>query len=234
MVTGAGRGIGRAMAEALARLGASVAVNDIVAERAEETAALINDAGGRAAAFAADVGQHAAVLEMAAAVEKELGPADLLVNNAGIPGSFPAFKFVDSQPSDWEPFLRVNLYGVLHCCHAFAPAMKERGWGRVVTISSEAWRMGTDYGISMYAAGKAGAIGFMRQLASELGRDGVTANCISLGELDNLPLPDDYFARYPVARAGSADDVVALLLYLVSDEAAWMTGQVLPLNGGLS
>jgi NAD(P)-dependent dehydrogenase (short-subunit alcohol dehydrogenase family) len=74
----------------------------------------------------------------------------------------------------------------------------------------------------------------MRQLASELGHDGVTANCISLGELDNLPLPDDYFARYPVARAGSADDVVALLLYLVSDEAAWMTGQVLPLNGGLS
>jgi NAD(P)-dependent dehydrogenase (short-subunit alcohol dehydrogenase family) len=109
--------------------------------------------------------------------------------------------------------------------------MCERRFGRIVTISSEAWRVGSAWGISMYAAGKAGAIGFTRQLACEVGPLGVTANCISLGEMDNLPA--ELGKRYPTLRLGRADDVGAAVVYLASKEAEWVTGQVLALNGGL-
>ena len=233
VVTGAGRGIGQGIATTLAARGVAVAVNDMHGDRCREVVEQIRAAGGTAAAFECDVTDLAAVEAMAAAVADELGPADILVNNAGIPETFIPKKFRDSSPEDWDPFIRVNLYGVFHCVRAFADSMCERSWGRIVTISSEAWRTGTPMGISMYAAGKAGAIGFMRQLSAELGDEGVTVNCVALGEMSNIPLPESHWNRYPIKRAGTPDDVGSLVAFLASDEASWITGQVVALNGGL-
>lgn len=233
LVTGAGRGIGRGIAIGLAGSGAAVAVNDIDRGRAEEIAAELCAQGSRAIAVQADVGDVDSVNAMIREIESSLGPIDILVNNAGVPQTFVPKPFRETEPAEWEPFLRVNLHGVLNCVHAVVGSMCDRGWGRIVTISSEAWRAGTPLGISLYAAGKAGAIGFTRQLSAEVGRDGVTANCIALGEMDNIPLPPEHWKRYPVPRAGTADDVAGLVLYLVSPEASWVTGQVIALNGGL-
>ncbi len=234
LVTGGGRGIGRGIALALADAGASVVVNDFYAERADAVASEIRAAGGKAVGVAADVTDLSAVRSLVAAGEKALGPIDILVNNAGIPadGFVPA-KFRDMDPKDWDKFLRLNLYGVLHCVKATVDGMCERRFGRIVTISSEAWRVGSAWGISMYAAGKAGAIGFMRQLACEVGPMGVTANCVALGEMDNLPMAEHLAKRYPTLRLGRGDDVGAAVVYLASKEAEWVTGQVLALNGGL-
>jgi len=233
LVTGAGRGIGRGIALALASAGAAVAVNDLHGERAEEVAAEIGAAGGRAHAIAGDVADISAARSMVAQATDALGPVDVLVNNAGVPETFIPTKFRDTDPEDWEPFLRINLYGVLHCVHALVGQMCERGHGRIITITSEAWRTATPMGISLYAAGKAGAIGFTRQLAAEVGRDGVTANCIALGEMDNIPLPPEHWKHYPIPRPGTPDEVGSLAVYLASSQAEWITGQVIALNGGL-
>lgn len=233
LVTGGGRAIGRGIALALAEAGAAVVVNDLVAERADSVAAEIRAARGEAVGIAADVTDLAAVGKLVASAEKAIGPIDILVNNAGIPDGFLPLKFRDMDPKDWDKFIRLNLYGVLHCVKATVDGMCERRFGRIVTISSEAWRVGSTWGVSLYAAGKAGAIGFTRQIACELGPMGVTANCIALGEMDNLPMAADLARRYPTQRLGRADDVGAAVVYLASQEAEWVTGQVLALNGGL-
>lgn len=233
LVTGGGRGIGEGIALELARAGAAVAVNDIHVERAQGVARKITESGGRAFATAGDVRDLDSVRAFVSEARKALGTLDILVNNAGIPDTFTPKPFRESEPADWEPFLRLNLYGVLHCAKAVVDGMCENGWGRIVTVSSEAWRVGSPFGISMYAAGKAGAIGFMRQLACEVGDRGVTANCVSLGEMENLPFADQLAKRYPTKRVGCPADVAAAVLYLVSDEASWVTGQVLAVNGGL-
>jgi 3-oxoacyl-[acyl-carrier protein] reductase len=234
LVTGGGRAIGRGIALALAEAGAAVVVNDFYAERANAVAAEIRATGGKAVGIAADVTDLAAVRAMVASAAKTLGPIEILINNAGIPadGFVPA-KFRDMDPRDWDKFLRLNLYGVLNCVKATVDGMCERRFGRIVTISSEAWRVGSAWGVSLYAAGKAGAIGFTRQLACELGPSGVTANCLSLGEMDNLPMAAALAKRYPTERLGRGDDVGAAVVYLVSKEAEWVTGQVLAVNGGL-
>ena len=234
LVTGAGRAIGRGIALALAEAGAAVIVNDVHAERAESVAGEIRAAGGRAVGLIADVTDLAAVKALVAAGEKALGPIDILVNNAGIPAAgFVPARFREMDPKDWDKFIRLNLYGVLHCVKATVDGMCERRFGRIITISSEAWRVGSTWGISIYAAGKAAAIGFTRQISSELGPSGVTANCISLGEMDNLPMAVELAKRYPTQRLGRGDDVGSAVVYLASVEAEWVTGQVLALNGGL-
>ena len=233
LVTGAGRNIGRGIACALSARGAHVAVNDLDAGRADDVVSEIRSAGGDATAVAGDVCDPAFVADAVATIGGARGGVDILVNNAGIPGTFVPTPFRESAPEDWEPFLRLNLYAVLHCTRAVIDGMCERGWGRIVTVSSEAWRVGVPFGISMYAAGKAGAIGFTRQLATEVGPDGVTCNCVALGEMDNLPGADELAERYPTRRVGRPDDVAAAVVYLASEEASWVTGQVLPLNGGL-
>ena len=233
LVTGAGRGIGQAIAEALGSQGARVAVNDLHAERAEAAASELLAKGIESVAVAGDVTKPDVVAEIVERATSALGPIDVLVNNAGIPEEFPLKQFRDTSPEDWDKFLRLNLYGVLHCVHAVIDGMCDRGWGRVVTISSEAWRMGVPMGISMYGAGKAGALGFMRHLSSEIGPYGVTANSVSLGEMNNLPATPEMLERYPTRRLGKPEDVAAAVVYLASDEACWVTGQVLPVNGGL-
>jgi NAD(P)-dependent dehydrogenase (short-subunit alcohol dehydrogenase family) len=227
LVTGAGRNVGAGIANALAAAGAAVAVNDLHPDRAEATAAAIRAAGGQAVAAPADVCDPGQVAAMVAAVEQALGPVDVLVNNAGVPdGGVPLQSFRDMPVEDWDRYLRINLYAVLHCTKAVVDTMCERGFGRVVTIVSEAGRTGLPPGLSLYAAGKAGAAGFSRVLAHEVGKFGVTVNCVSLGPMDNA------VRREQVLRYGTPADAGAAVVYLCSPGASWVTGHTLPLNGG--
>jgi 3-oxoacyl-[acyl-carrier protein] reductase len=149
--------------------------------------------------------------------------------------------FLDTEATQWEPLLRLNLYGVLHTTHSFAGPMVEAGWGRVITIISDASRVGDPFQ-AVYAAGKAGAAGFSRSLASEIGKYGVTVNCVSLGTIPPgfdpaVPLDDEgrkRYKAYALRRPGRPEDVAPVVLLLASDAGQWITGQVYPVNGGYS
>lgn len=237
LVTGAGQGVGRGVAAALAEQGAAVAVNDLDPSRAEEAAAALAAAGARAVAAPFDVTDAEAVATGVGAAADALGPVDVLVNNAGVPAAgFPQVSFREMDPELWSRFVDLNLYGVLHCTRAVLEPMCERGWGRVVTISSEAHRTGLDIGVSLYGAAKAGAIGFLRHLAVEVAPTGVTVNALSLGLMDNVAgeWADAVARTVPRRRLGSPADVGAAVCFLASDEAGWITGQVLPVNGGVA
>jgi 3-oxoacyl-[acyl-carrier protein] reductase len=250
-VTGAGQSAGRGIALALARHNAGgVAVNDYYADRAEAVVAQIKALGVPAIAVPADVGDLAAVRAAVAKATDALGPVTLLVNNAGNAGPThqigrePAFWEVD--PADWDKFFRTNLYGVMNCCHVAIPGMIKAGKGRIVTIVSDAGRVG-EPNLAPYCAAKAGAAGFMRSIAKELGRHGVTANSISLSALqppwDDEEKLAEYLksdqakkqvSRYIVRRFGRPDDVAAMALFLCSDASSWISGQTYPVNGGYS
>jgi NAD(P)-dependent dehydrogenase (short-subunit alcohol dehydrogenase family) len=237
VVTGAGQGVGAGIARSLASQGAAVAVNDVRPERAEAVAAELRDAGARAVAAPFDVTDHASVRAGIAAVEAELGPVDVLVNNAGNGGEHgmrPA-QFRGSDPATWHGPVDVNLFGVMNCCHVVLDGMCERGFGRIVTIASGAGMIGLRIGVSPYAAGKGGAIAFMRHLAIENARKGVTANTIALGLMrgnEEGEVTKALAAQVPVGRLGRPDDIGPFCVYLTSDEAAWFTGQTVHVNGG--
>lgn len=234
LVTGAGRGMGLGIAETLARLGASVAVNDFYPERAEEAVASLTAQGLSAFAAPADVTDYAQVQEMVAGIRARTGRLDIYVSNAGVPVSGMGYaRFLESKPEDWERFVKLNMYGLMNGCHAVLPGMIEQGYGRVIAITSESWRAGVPMGIAAYAASKAGAVGFIRQLAAETGRQGVTVNGLSLGTMNNWEGSEKIAAKScMVPRAGSPEDVGAGVAYLASTEASWVTGQIYPLNGG--
>ncbi|RIL05148.1 MAG: short-chain dehydrogenase [Proteobacteria bacterium] len=235
LVTGAGQGVGAGIAKTLARRGAIVVVSDLYEERALAVAQEIQTAGGETVASAFDVTDPDAVRGEVHRLERSLGRIDVLVNNAGIPASGMQLRsFRDMDPSEWRRFVDLNLFGVLHCVHAALGGMCARGFGRIVTISSEAGRVGMPFGVSLYGAAKAAAVGFTRHLAMEVGPSGVTANCLSLGPMDNIPAPiaDAIVGQLPLRRVGKPEDVGAAVAYLASDEAGWITGQVLPVNGG--
>jgi len=239
LVTGAGRGVGEAIARDLALAGASVVVNDLDPERAAATAARLAAEAGDVTAAAFDVTVASAVLE----VFETLPRIDILVNNAGNAGmdGWPGLvPFAETSPADWEPFLRVNLYGVMHCTRAALPPMIEAGWGRVITVVSDSARTG-DPLMAAYAAAKAGAAGLSRSIAREVGQHGVTVNCIALGTIriggKDAPLhpaQEKVVRRYPVSRPGLPDDVSQLVALLASDAGEWITGQTIPVNGGVS
>ena len=237
LVTGAGQSVGAGIARSLAAQGAAVAVNDIVADRAAASAAAINAAGGRAVAVPFDVTDRAAVDGGVAEAVAALGTVDVLVNNAGNAGApgMVVSQFRDMDPEAWDRFIAVNLYGVLNCTKAVIDDMCERGWGRVITISSGAGVMGIKMGISIYGAAKSGSIGFMRHLAMEVARNGVTVNAIAPGLMGVQELTDHSLAiarSIPVGRLGAPEDIGAACVYLASEEAAWVTGQTLNVNGG--
>lgn len=233
LVTGAGRYIGAAVAASLASRGAAVAVNDIDPQRAAATARSIGATGATAVAAPADVSDPAEITAMVAAVESELGGVDVFVHNAGIPHAGLAMApFRQMDPAQWNSVVDLNLFGFLHCTRAVLDGMCERGFGRIVLISSEAGRVGLRSGLALYGAAKAGAVGFTRHLANEVGPDGVTVNTVSLGTMDNNPAHPSVIKANPMRRQGTPADVAAAVVYLASDEASWVTGQNLPVNGG--
>ena len=232
LVTGSGQHVGAGIARALASQGATVIVNDIVAERAQQTADAIVAAGGSARIAAFDVTDYAQVVTAIDAV----GDVDILVNNAGNGGAvgMAMKQFKDMEPSDWDAPIDVNLYGVLNCTRAVINGMRDRNWGRVITISSGAGITGLRIGVSPYAAGKGGAVAFMRHLAAENARAGVTANSIAIGLMQppQSNALESMAAQVPVGRTGVPEDIGSCCVYLASDEASWMTGQTLHLDGG--
>lgn len=235
LVTGAGQGVGAGIAQVLATRGAAVAVNDLFEERAGRVADAIAAAGARARAVCFDVSDAAAVQAGVDGVVAALGPVDVLVNNAGVPPGMGLARFRDMPPAEWARYVDLNLYGVLRCTRSVIDGMCERGFGRVVTISSGAGQVGIPIGVSLYGAGKGGAISFMRHLAMEVARDGVTVNTLALGLMDNAG--DEagtaaLAATVPVGRLGSPEDVGAAVAFLASDEAGWITGQTIGVNGG--
>ncbi len=235
LITGAGQGVGEGIACRLARAGAAVAINDLHEERARAVAERVEADGGRAIAAPFDVVDHAAVTDGIAAVESAIGSLDILVNNAGVPEGMGVQLFRESDPEAWRPSIDVNLFGVLNCSRAVINGMCERKHGRIVTISSGAGTVGLNIGVSAYAAGKGGGISFMRHLALETARQGVTANTLAIGMIDNhadLSVTKHLAETIPVGRLGQPEDIAALCSYLVSDEASWMTGQTIALNGG--
>ena len=243
LVTGAGQGVGRGIALTLAAAGATVFVNDLAADRADATVEQIRAAGGAGTAAPFDVTNSDAVH---AAVSR-IGAMDILVNNAGNAGSesWNFTPFALSKSDEWARYFNVNLYGVMFCTHAVLPSMTDRGYGRIVTIISDAARWGERF-MAPYAAAKAGAAGFMRSIAREAGPSGITVNSIALGSMagparenpagttDGDGPRDDRRAlrQYIIRRRGQPDDVAPMVALLVSPMASWITGQTIPINGG--
>jgi len=235
IVTGAGQGVGAGIARALAERGAFVAVNDLFEDRASSTVDAIESSGGKAYAAAFDVCDYDAVKAGFAKVEAQSGPIDILVNNAGVPPGMGVTPFRETSPEQWRPYIDLNTYGVMNCCHVVVDGMCARGRGRIVTISSGAGVVGIPLGIAAYGAGKGGGLAFMRHLAMEVARQGVTANSIAVGLIDNHADPsvtEHMVQSVPVGALGQPEDIARLVVYLVSNEASWMTGQTLQLNGG--
>jgi 3-oxoacyl-[acyl-carrier protein] reductase len=240
-VTGAGQGVGRAVALQLARHNAGrVIVNDYFAERAQAVADEVSALGSEGLAAPCDVTDNGALRDLVSG----FGAIDILVNNAGNAGAVGDLSdppFWEGDPADWDRWLATNLFGVLNACHAVSGGMVERGYGRIVTVISDAGRVGEPH-LVLYSAAKAGAAGFMRALAKSIGRHGVTANCVALSSIRTPtiePLLTEEAVKkmlrhYQIKRVGEPDDAAAMVLFLASDAASWITGQTYPVNGGYS
>ncbi len=238
LVTGAGDGMGVGIALALAHQGAVVAVNDLVPERADSTVNAIRANGGRAFSAPFDVSDaqsvHEGIVRATASLE---GPVEILVNNAGIPAGMGATKFRELPRDMWPRYIDLNLYGSLYCISEVVDDMVAAGWGRIIQISSGAGRTGLNIGVSLYGASKSGVEGFIRHLSQEVARTGVTANILALGLMSNTSRGDTSVTQglarsIPVGRLGTPDDVGATVAFLASQEAEWLTGQTINLNGG--
>jgi 3-oxoacyl-[acyl-carrier protein] reductase len=237
-VTGAGRSVGAEIARTLARAGAAVAVNDLLAERAEQTAAEIRAAGGRAQAAVGDVTDAAQIARLADEIGGALGPVDVLVHNAGLPASgLRVGDFAESAPSDWQPLLDLNLKAAMLAARAVLPGMRARRRGRIVAIVSDAARSGEPK-LAAYAAAKGALLAFARSLAREVAAEGITVNAVALGSIASERRDAAEMAklaqRYPTKRLGTPADVAPAVLYLASNEASWVTGQTLVVNGGFT
>lgn len=240
VVTGGGRGIGQAIAVVLAAEGAAVAVWDLNADSAEKTAAAIREAGGTAIAVAGDAADTEAVAAAAARTRAELGPVTIVVNNAGINSAKP---FVSLTEEEWDRFMRINLKGPFLVTQALVPDMLEAGWGRIVNISSSSTHSGQPY-MSHYVSAKSAVNGLTKSLALELGPSGITVNAIPPGFIDTPMLRraeaqnllggsvEEHIERTPVRRVGKPEDIAATCSFLISEEAGYITGQIVGVNGG--
>ena len=245
VVTGGGGGIGGALCRSFAAEGARVAVLDRDSAAAQAVVDSLPDGSPRAnaLALACDITERPTIDDAVARIADELGPIDVLVNNAGWDLFVP---FLDTEPDDWSRLIDINLVGALHMHHAVLPSMVERRSGRIVTVSSDAARVGSS-GEAVYAACKAGLIAFSKTLAREHSRHGITFNVVCPGPTDTALLttvtdgaadPDklrEAFRRaIPLGRLGQPDDLVGAVTFFASDDAAFVTGQVLSVSGGLT
>lgn len=238
LVTGAGRGVGAGIAQYLARAGASVIVNDLHADRAQQVADEINESGGRAVAAPFDVTDPQQVTSALAAAQAEVGTIDILVNNAGVlEGGGRPNQFVQMPEEDWRMQIELNLVAFMRLVQLLVPQMIEGGWGRVVQISSGSATKGDKIGMAAYAAGKSGSEGLVRHLAVENGSHGITVNSLALGFQEGLARADDPVVKaamsaIPTGRAGRPADTGAAVVWLCCDDGGQVNGQVIHINGG--
>jgi 2-hydroxycyclohexanecarboxyl-CoA dehydrogenase len=240
IVTGSAQGIGRAIVMRLASEGARVAVADIDIEGATRTADEIKQSGGNAIAVKLDVTRLQDAIDGADRVERELGPIDILVNNAGWDVIEP---FLESKPETWDKIIAINYRGVLNCCKAIAPRMQQRKHGKIVSISSDAARVGST-GEAVYAGCKAAIIGFSKTLARELARYTINVNVVCPGPTQTALLKTamagregvlDAMARgIPFRRLGQPEDLAGAVAFFASSDSDYATGQVLSISGGLT
>lgn len=236
LVTGSGRGIGRVLALALAEAGADIAVADIDYPSALNVCDEISKLGGRSLAIRADVTQKQSVAAMMQTVVDQLGGLDILVNNAGI---FPIAALTSMAEEEWDRVIAVNLKGVFLCSQAALAPMRQRGGGRIINMASVSGLVGA-VGFAHYAASKAGVIGFTKALARESAPMGITANAVAPGivatEIATETFPPSalevYKSQVPLRRLGTPEDLTALVLFLASPGAAYITGQVYTVDGG--
>jgi 3-oxoacyl-[acyl-carrier protein] reductase len=245
LVTGAGQGVGRSVSLRCAEQGAVLVVNDFHEERARSVAAEIEAGGGTATSARCDVTKLDEVMGMVRQVRGEMGAVDVLVNNAGNAGPAedvmaPAPPFWETGPEQWAPWIETNFFGVLNASRAVLPDMVAKKYGRIITIISDAGRVG-EPNLVVYGGAKAGAAGFSRGLAKAVGRYGITVNCVALSGI-NTPgvataLASPEFTQkalrsYVIRRFGEPDDPARLVVFLVSAAGEWITGQTYPVNGG--
>ncbi|GGO61932.1 NAD(P)-dependent dehydrogenase, short-chain alcohol dehydrogenase family [Roseovarius pacificus] len=239
LVTGGGRDTGGEICKTLAAEGAIVAVNYRKSEgEAASVVKEIEAVGGTAKAYKADISDYDAVKAMVAEIVADHGKVDILVNNAGY---VKYGKFIESTPEDWKAQIDVCLYGAIHCCHAVAPYMIDNNWGRIISLIGDSSRIG-EANLSMAAASRAGTVALGKSLARELGRNNVCVNSVSLGLVQTAHSDAEFLAKnmekivkaYPLRRIGTPEDIAPLVTFLASDQASWITGQVISSNGGFS
>jgi 2-hydroxycyclohexanecarboxyl-CoA dehydrogenase len=243
IVTGGAGGIGGATCRRFAAEGAKVAVFDMNFEAAQKVAAAIQATGGRASAFQCDITDRVAVDAAVAQAQADLGPIDVLVNNAG----WDVFRpFTKTTPDQWDKLIAINLTGALHMHHAVLPSMVAKKSGRIVNIASDAARVGSS-GEAVYAACKGGLVAFSKTIAREHARHNITVNVVCPGPTDTALFADykegagnpeklmEAFTRaIPLGRIGQPDDLPGAILFFASDDAGYITGQVLSVSGGLT
>ena len=237
IVTGAGSGIGRATAQALAREGGHVIVADIDDASGEASAAALRAQGHRATFMRVDMTDTASIETFAAAAQSQCGPIDVLVNGAGWGRTAP---FIDGTPEFWSKLVALNFVGPMTLAKALLPAMIERTGGKIVNIASDAGRVGS-LGETVYAGAKGGLIAFTKSLARETARYGINVNCVCPGPTDTplmAAVPDKVkealTKAIPFRRLGKPEEVADAVLFFASDRAAYITGQVLSVSGGLT
>ena len=235
-VTGAAQGIGAAVCEAFAALGADVVVTDVDGEGAKAVAGRLAEAyDGRAIGLDVDVSDYDAAVAMVETTVEEFGALDILVNNAGVAGTE---DFIDSEPADWDEKLEVSLYGTLNCTHAALPGMVDRGDGVVVNYASSSYR-GNDPGLAVYGAAKAANRSFTKAVATEVGGSGVRVNCVCPGTVETPSTAefverfrDELAESYALGRVGQPEEVADAVVFLASDAAGWITGETIHVDGG--
>jgi 3-oxoacyl-[acyl-carrier protein] reductase len=236
LVTGGARDVGREIALGLAGEGATVALNYRgSAKQAEAVVAEIEAAGGTARAYQADVAALDAVRGMIGSIVSDFGGLNILVNNAGLA---IRNRFVDTTPDEWRRQIDANLYGAIHLCHEAASHLEKGGNGRIIAVVGESSRVG-EAGLSLVGASRAGVIALMKSIAREMGRNGVTANTVSLGMVETAHDPewlaanrDKLIKFYPTRRLGQPEDVAPMVTLLASPHGGWITGQVISVSGG--
>lgn len=234
VVTGGARGLGRAISLKLAEDGAAVSVWDLNPDGAEETAAMIRQAGGQATACGGDASKASDIAAAVAHTRAKLGPITILVNNAALS---PFMAFEDITEEVWDRLMALNLKGPFLCCQAVIPDMLQAGWGRIINISSSSAQTGSR-NQTHYAASKAGVIGFTKSLALEYATRGITVNTVPPGFVDTeglreAPVDIDGFApTTPMKRPGKPKNIAAAVAFLASEDADYITGHTLSVNGG--
>jgi len=237
IVTGAGQGMGRAVALRLSSGGARIIVNDLNADAAQHTVALITESGGEAHGSPGDVTSSADVGRLVDSASEQYGGLHILVNNAGILRPTAVF---DIEEDEWDMVVGVNLKGTYLCSRAALHPMREAGWGRIINFSSTAGKNVSTVGGAHYTAAKAGILGFTRHLAKEEAGHGITANSVCPGLIDTEMVRSTiseerasaYADSFPIARMGEPEEVAELVAFLASDRAAYITGASLDINGG--